>query len=312
MTSVSIVLLDKDKQGKDHLEEHAIDGYSYSPVGAIEGIKKHDDVMHVPRGALADIAAVSALCNDAKIVGNDPSSENDAETTRQKKKKQQQQEEKTYQRIGEPTEAALCILAEKIGGMSTFEDRSHSDEQGLPPSILASANVDGWRAAHRRHATLEFNRERKSMSVLCEFSDSNKKKGAKNTKVRNRLLVKGAPNLLIERCTHVKSRDGTVVRLSGELRKSIMRKVSEMAARPLRCIALAVKDYDHLEPSLRNFEKQDDGDIAKHPLLKDPSNYKDIESGLTLVGITGIKDPARPEVAKSIQECTEAGIRVMM
>jgi Ca2+-transporting ATPase len=58
--------------------------------------------------------------------------------------------------------------------------------------------------------------------------------------------------------------------------------------------------------------KTDDGDVAKHPLLSDPSNYMNIESGLTLVGIAGIKDPARPEVADSINECTRAGIRVMM
>jgi Ca2+-transporting ATPase len=31
-----------------------------------------------------------------------------------------------------------------------------------------------------------------------------------------------------------------------------------------------------------------------------------------LKGIVGIKDPARPEVSNSIQQCTNAGIRVMM
>ena len=30
------------------------------------------------------------------------------------------------------------------------------------------------------------------------------------------------------------------------------------------------------------------------------------------IGIVGIKDPARPEVAQSIQSCTDAGIRVIM
>ena len=52
--------------------------------------------------------------------------------------------------------------------------------------------------------------------------------------------------------------------------------------------------------------------MPKHPLLKDSSKYKDIESGLTLVGIVGIKDPARPEVADSIRRCSNAGIRIIM
>ena len=33
---------------------------------------------------------------------------------------------------------------------------------------------------------------------------------------------------------------------------------------------------------------------------------------MTFVGLVGIKDPARPEVAESIDVCTKAGIRVMM
>jgi len=73
-----------------------------------------------------------------------------------------------------------------------------------------------------------------------------------------------------------------------------------------------VRDNDHLESSLRRFVPENEGDVAKHPLLSKPENYKHIESGLTLVGITGIKDPARPEVAAAINECTKAGIRVMM
>ena len=156
---------------------------------------------------------------------------------------------------------------------------SFSNDCDAVPSILASANVDGWRENFPRSATLEFNRDRKSMSVLCRPASS--KKG-------NRLLVKGAPNLLIKRCTHVKFRDGTVMKLTGDLRRSIESKTSELSQRPLRCLALAVKDTQRLDQTLKMHapaENEGDGDAARnHPLLKDQSKYADIESGLTLVG----------------------------
>jgi Ca2+-transporting ATPase len=138
-------------------------------------------------------------------------------------------------------------------------------------------------------------------------NDADSKKQSKS--IQNRLLVKGAPNMVLDRCTHVKYRDGKVVKLTGTLKRSIEAKIKELAVRPLRCLALAVKDEPTLEKSLQTF---DGNDPAGNPLLRDPSKYKDIESGLTLVGIVGIKDPARPEVADSIRECAEAGIRVMM
>lgn len=307
MTSVSIVVVEQDGQRRPTVEEHSIDGFSYSPIGAIDGITKDSEIINNPDGAIADVAAVSALCNDAMIVGR---SETEAAGATKKSKKKMEDTEKEYQRIGEPTEAALCVLAEKIGGMANLDS---DDQQSTSPAVLSSANVLAWRDAHPRHATLEFNRDRKSMSVLCEYTkDVNKRRKSKSVKAGNRLLVKGAPNLLLQRCTHVKTRDGKVVRLSGELRRKIEAKLSEMAARPLRCLALAVKENEELESSLRKFSPTNEGDIAKHPLLSKPETYKNIESGLTLVGITGIKDPARPEVADSIKECAQAGIRVMM
>ena len=44
----------------------------------------------------------------------------------------------------------------------------------------------------------------------------------------------------------------------------------------------------------------------------DINNFEVIEQGLTLFGICGIKDPARPEVRASIEQCRAAGIRVFM
>jgi P-type Ca2+ transporter type 2C len=314
MTVVSLVVLEKTDNRVPTFCEHIVDGYSYSPIGSVDGIKSHDEINNRPLGAIADIAAVSALCNDARIIGNDvnPESSDDVTTkTRKRSLKDKSSDKKTYERVGEPTEAALCVLAEKLGGAVNFFEQGHLDRQGLhfdvAPSVLASANVNIWRELHPRVATLEFSRDRKSMSVLCNY-----KNGQKSRQGGNRLLVKGAPNLLLERCTHVKYRDGTVVKLTGQLRRDIENKVSQLAKRPLRCLALAVKDSGSLENSLKRFAPKDERDIARHPLLSDASTYNNIESGLTLVGIVGIKDPARPGVADSINLCTKAGIRVMM
>ena len=277
MTAVSLVLLENSA-----VEEHEISGVSYSPIGAINGIEHSLEVQRNPNGAIADIAAVSALCNDANIVGyNEPKAAS-----------------KEFERIGEPTEAALCVLTEKLGG-------KYTESQSTKPQTIASANVNIWRVDHPRQATLEFSRDRKSMSVLASQWSSNSAKG-------NRLLVKGAPNLLLERCTHAKLRDGTVVKLDGKLRRQIEQKTTELATRPLRCLALAIKDTDKLEASLRSYSQDDANPDERHPLLSDPTNYASIESGLTWVGMVGIKDPARPEVAESINKCHDAGIRVIM
>lgn len=86
-----------------------------------------------------------------------------------------------YSRVGEPTEAALKVLVEKLGVPNT-----------LPPSNPSQAacyygriRSVGW----EKLATLEFSRVRKSMSVLCRSA-----KTAKNS-----LFVKGAPEGMLPR-----------------------------------------------------------------------------------------------------------------
>lgn len=302
MTAVSLVVMEREGTGFEAVErvvEHPISGFSYSPVGTVDGVEKDSEVRSNPLGSVADIAKVSALCNDAKIVGRAAATEGDHDK-KKKKGSKESETEKEYERVGEPTEAALCVLAEKLGGTDSDDDAKA--EESMPPAELASVSVDSWRSSNPRCATLEFSRDRKSMSVLCQGNEG---------KEGNRLFVKGAPNLLLERCTHIKFRDGTVTRLTGALRREIVEKTTELAVRPLRCLALAVKEVQDLDDSLQDYVPDVENDRA-HPLLSDPSNYRDIETGLTLVGIVGIKDPARPEVANSIKLCSEAGIRVMM
>lgn len=138
------------------------------------------------------------------------------------------------------------------------------------------------------------------MSVLV------KEKEGDGTADLTRLLVKGAPHMLLERCTHVKLRDGTIIPISAKVRKQIDGTIQSIGGRALRCIGLAMKDGSALNSNLLQENEE------YNEVLKDSSKFATIESGLTFVGMAAIKDPSRPGVAESIDLCEQAGIRVIM
>ncbi|KAF6775488.1 hypothetical protein AHF37_05719 [Paragonimus kellicotti] len=111
-------------------------------------------------------------------------------------------------------------------------------------------------------------------------------------------LSKGAPESILDRCTHVRTPNGRVL-LTPETKDEILRKLATYATgrEALRCLAMASRD-DPPSPSEFN--------------LTDPLFFKDYESGLTLVGVVGMLDPPRCEVADSIRDCSMAGIRVIV
>ncbi|CAM9628969.1 unnamed protein product [Scytosiphon promiscuus] len=268
MTAVSLVTVAVDGKGQPRLTEMTAAGVSYEPVGAVDGLAA-DAMEH---GGMRDLASVCAVCNDAQIVF-DP-------------------EEGKYGRIGEPTEAALSVLVEKLGvpGITRSSDKS----------VAANQFCSFWLAKYDKLATLEFNRNRKSMSVLCRTRGDDS---------HNRLFVKGAPEMLVKRCSKVMLPDGRSVPMTDKFREEIIAMYASMAVRPLRCLALATKDGDALG-SLNKFRAGDDP--QQNPALKNSDKFEEVESGLTFLGICGIKDPARPEVADAMVLCQNAGVRVMV
>lgn len=92
----------------------------------------------------------------------------------------------------------------------------------------------------------------------------------------NRVVVRGAPEALLVRCREI-----------GDAEQA----VTDMAARGLRVIVIAVRDLDGMEI---------------------PETPDAVESDLTLLGLVGINDPPRLGVADSIVACRRAGIRVAM
>jgi calcium-translocating P-type ATPase len=104
------------------------------------------------------------------------------------------------------------------------------------------------------------------------------------------LITKGAPDVLLERCSRV--RMGTdVVELSDEIRQRVLADVADASGDALRTLSVAYRplvEGESAEPS------------------------EDLEHGLIFLGTVGIIDPPRPEAAVAIGEAHRAGIRVMM
>lgn len=251
-----------NESGSD-LEELDVAGSTFAPIGQItlKGTPVKDIATKSP--TVFQIAEVAALCNDAKLTHDEKSG--------------------VYSIVGEPTEGALRVLVEKIG---TLDATVNGSKDGI--AILDTLHhASSWYEKRSpRVATYEFSRDRKSMSVLVDGS------------ANQRLLVKGAPEAVIDRCTHViVGAKGKRVEMTKELSELLLKEVVEYGNRGLRVIALATKD------------------VSSEPLLKTASTtaeYSKLEQNLTLVGLVGMLDPPRPEVAGSIQKCKEAGIRVIV
>ncbi|KAI3909680.1 hypothetical protein MKW98_014097 [Papaver atlanticum] len=186
-----------------------------------------------------------------------------------------------------PTEAAVKVLVEKMG-LPEGLDRSSSASDVL-------SCCKRWGVVEHRIATLEFDRDRKSMGVIVNSSSG-----------KNTLLVKGAVENLLERSNYIQLLDGSVVKLDHSSRTLILESLHEMSSTALRCLGFAYKD------ELAEFSTYNgDEDHPAHELLLHPSNYSSIESNLIFVGLVGLRDPPRKEVHQAIEDCRAAGIRVM-
>jgi magnesium-transporting ATPase (P-type) len=102
------------------------------------------------------------------------------------------------------------------------------------------------------------------------------------------LFVKGAPERIIEMCTHQLGPDGQHLPLDAE---SVDGAAVELAARGLRVLAMATAA---LETTLDHDDE-----------LPEPER-------LVFVGLQGMHDPPRPGVRDAVAQCQESGLRVIM
>ncbi|WP_430610402.1 calcium-translocating P-type ATPase, PMCA-type [Enterococcus sp. DIV0876] len=129
-------------------------------------------------------------------------------------------------------------------------------------------NKNDLETTYPRVAEIPFDSERKLMSTIHK------------TDTGYRVMVKGAPDVLLTRCT-----------IDGADQQAIADKNAEMASKALRVLGAAYKDITEVPAELTSEE---------------------IENGLTFAGLVGMIDPPREEVKEAVAQCYDAGIRPVM
>lgn len=163
--------------------------------------------------------------------------------------------------IGDPTEAAFLIACSDAG-------------HAVP-------------RAHR-FDELPFSSERKRMSVLTAHNS-----GAPDAL---QLVMKGAPDVVLARCTHVRTAGGDV-EATPEVRARLDAELTSLAGEAYRTLAVAVREVPATSGT--------DDNPAPHL-------DAEMEQGLTFVGLVAMIDPPRPEAKAAIAQAQQAGIRIIM
>jgi P-type Ca2+ transporter type 2C len=284
MTVTSLVTFaPQNDNGNVMSQERTVEGNSYAPVGLIK-----DSNGIISSSALAeDLSRICALCNNAEIA-YDP--------------------KEGYSRIGEPTEAALKVLVEKIG-KSQSSTNTPLSSSSLPSSVNSNSHSQRIKSGYRLLSELEFNRERKIMSSLYQTKTDVDTVPLGNRSLSSPLLLvsKGAPEMILSRCSQLKLEDGTVIPITDQIRSQLFHQIQELSQRPLRVIGLAYKDSTDLKTTLMDLKIED----LSRP-FSFSAQYESLESNLVFTGLCGITDPLRDGIKASLKKCQEAGIRVLM
>ncbi|RMB59622.1 cation-translocating P-type ATPase [Tessaracoccus antarcticus] len=193
--------------------------------------------------------------------------------------------------VGDPSEDALfeartVLVGGSLANNAELRQADDWDIQGDPTEaafLVAQHKFDGAPErvqAYERLAEVPFTSERKMMSVLNK----------ENSTGTRRLFSKGAPDVLLTRCTSVQV-GGGMIPLDEEQRAVISASVDRLSSEGYRTLAVAHRNLDD--------EPGDDVDGSA-------------EECLIFVGVVGIMDPPREEAAAAIREAHRAGIRTVM
>jgi len=177
--------------------------------------------------------------------------------------------------------AVLCNNASLKNKEANDDD--NGNESGIGDPMELALLAAGAKVGFSREGLRDKMPERRE-----EAFDSESKKMATyhQTDGNYFVAVKGAPEEILEVCSKIRTENDGGDELTDEIRDRWLKTNEEMAADGLRILAFASKQVDSL----------------------DEEPYRD----LTFLGMVGLLDPAREDVAESIALCHKAGMRVIM
>lgn len=179
--------------------------------------------------------------------------------------------------VGEPTEGALVLAATRQGLWKKVLEEAFPRQAEIP-----------FESARKRMTTVHaFPREQVQLpDALAEIWNWRDELGGQKLLA----FTKGAVDSLLDICTNVWV-DGKIVPLDDSWRQRVQSAHDKLAQDGMRVLGVAFRS---------------------HRKLPDKIDADSLESELTLIGLMGMMDPARPEVKDAVRTCRSAGIRPIM
>ncbi|CAD8141668.1 unnamed protein product [Paramecium pentaurelia] len=173
-----------------------------------------------------------------------------------------------FEHIGNKTECALLELAYKFG----YDFRQIRQNMG-----------------EKIKKKFPFNSEKKKMTIVLDL---------KGDRTQFTIFTKGAPDMLLDKCSHYINAEGRPVVITNDYKQKINAVIKNYASQSLRSIILLYR-----ETMLQ----------GRPTKPEDFNNIEDtIDKQYTIIGVTGLQDPLKQGIVKAVQQCKEAGVVVRM
>ncbi|KAG4440905.1 hypothetical protein IFR05_003595 [Cadophora sp. M221] len=179
--------------------------------------------------------------------------------------------EKTF--VGSKTETAMLIFARDFLGMGPVDQ-----ERANVPIVQL----------------IPFDSGRKCMGVVIQLENG-----------KYRLYVKGASEILLEKCSEViydPTKEPSSSPMTDDNRQTLLNLIDNYASRSLRTIAMVYRDFDRWPAKGARTAEGDRNEVV----------FEDVFRQMILLGIVGIQDPLRDGVGEAVKKCQNAGVVVRM